>query len=308
VLIPIVFLMRQSLIALLRGSRHTHGDPCDGPFNHMPAKAHSADFDGRFREIISDPVNLLIERAPLAGTVIDGYVILHNGHMVPVDGAGAYYGDFSKILIYNRGVHEPVEEFAFQEVLRRLPVAPTMIELGSYWAHYAMWFKQARPNGCVWMVEPEITHIEAGKANFARNGYRGTFIQDFVGKGRFEVDAFMDKERLETLDVLHCDIQGFEGEMIEGAWRTLAERRVQWLFISTHGQRLHQTLADSLSGHGYRIEISSDFETETTSFDGLLVAAHPDSPPLLNSKNLLGREAIANASPADLLKSLADLP
>ena len=35
----------------------------------MPLKAGPADILGRFREVISDPLNLLIERVPMAGFV-----------------------------------------------------------------------------------------------------------------------------------------------------------------------------------------------------------------------------------------------
>jgi len=101
----------------------------------MPPKASSDDLLGRFREIVSDPINLLIERVPDAGIVEGGLVVLHNGNRVPFSGAGAYYEGFSDILVINRGVHEPLEEFVFQELLKALPERPSMIELGAYWAH-----------------------------------------------------------------------------------------------------------------------------------------------------------------------------
>jgi hypothetical protein len=64
----------------------------------------------------------------MAGVVEGDPVFLHNGLRV----LGAYYGPFSQLLAINRGVHEPLEEFVFQEVLKRLPAAPSMIELGAY--------------------------------------------------------------------------------------------------------------------------------------------------------------------------------
>lgn len=138
-------------------------------FNHggdhstmAPLKADSEDFPGRFREIISDPLNLLIERVPEAGTVAGAEVCLHNGNWVPLAGEGGYYGDFSKILVLNRGVHEPLEEYVFQEILKRLPVEPTMVELGAYWAHYSMWLQKARPQSKVFLVEPDRTALNAG--------------------------------------------------------------------------------------------------------------------------------------------------
>lgn len=83
-------------------------------------KAPASDFKQRFREIISDPINLLIQRHPKAGIVENGNVYLHNGLFVPVSGKHAYYEDFSDILIFNRGVHEPLEEYVFQELLKSL--------------------------------------------------------------------------------------------------------------------------------------------------------------------------------------------
>jgi len=90
----------------------------------LPPKAVADDTLGRFREVISDPLNLLIERVPLAGIVHDNEVYLHNGNRVPVSGSGAYCGPFSQLLIVNRGVHEPLEEYIFQELLKHLPRAP----------------------------------------------------------------------------------------------------------------------------------------------------------------------------------------
>lgn len=104
----------------------------------MPPKVRAEDFPGRFREIICDPLNLLIDRVPDSGTIDDEFVVLHNGARVPFRGDGSYYGDFSQILIYNRGVHEPLEEFVFQEVIARLHDTPIMLELGAYWGHYSM--------------------------------------------------------------------------------------------------------------------------------------------------------------------------
>lgn len=268
-------------------------------------KAPDNDFDGRFREILSDPLNLLIVRHPEAGFVQDGLVCLHNGHWVPLHGEGVYYGDFSKILIYNRGVHEPLEEFAFQTVLRHLPKAPRMLELGAYWAHYSMWLHQAHSDATTWMVEPEAANIEAGRLNFARNGYAGTFIQAFVGQGQFGVDRFLSEHGVESLDILHCDIQGFEVEMLEDARRALAERRLGHVFISTHSQSLHAQVEDSLARAGYRVELTSDFDTHSTSFDGFILASDPRRPRLFPATRPLGRTEIATARPEALLASLA---
>jgi hypothetical protein len=271
----------------------------------MLLKATAGDFLGRFREVVSDPLNLLIERVPMAGFVVGGQVYLHNGLRVPLAGPGAYYGPFSQLLVINRGVHEPLEEFVFQEVLKRLPDNPSMIELGAYWGHYSMWFKKARPNGEAILVEPESEFLKAGQDNFARNSFKAEFIQAFVGTGKFEVGDFFKNRKIKKLDILHTDIQGFELEMLDGAKDVLARRRVDYLFISTHSQQIHQQVVDRLSNLGYCVEISSDFDAETTSFDGFVFASSPEVKPVFGKIDILGREEIAQCRPSDILKFLA---
>lgn len=273
----------------------------------MSLKAASADFLGRFREVISDPLNLLIERVPMAGFVEGDQVYLHNGLRVPVAGPGAYYGPFSQLLVINRGVHEPLEEFVFQEVLKRLPESPSMIELGAYWGHYSMWLKKVRPSGEVVLVEPDPGCLKAGQDNFARNGFKGEFIHAFVGTGKFEIDGFFRNRKIKQLDILHTDIQGFELEMLQGARDVLTRQRVRYLFVSTHSQQIHQDVVGQFKNLGYRVEISSDFDVQTTSYDGFVFASSPGTDAVFGDVAILGREDILGSRPVDILKSLARL-
>lgn len=55
----------------------------------MLPKANTDELHDRFREIISDPLNLLIERVPTAGTVHDEQVVLHSGLRMPAKGTDA---------------------------------------------------------------------------------------------------------------------------------------------------------------------------------------------------------------------------
>jgi len=267
-------------------------------------KAKPEDLFGRFREIVSDPFNLLIERVPMAGHVVDNQVYLHNGLKVPGMGPGAYYGPFSSVLIVNRGVHEPLEEYVFQELLKRLGETPAMVELGAYWGHYSMWLKHARPKAEVILVEPDPACLKTGQDNFARNGLKGEFIKAFVGKGKFEVDAFFRDRKIKHLDILHADIQGFEVEMLQGAESVLAKRRVDYLFIATHSQPLHYEVVDRVKAQGYRVEISSDFEEQSTSFDGFVFASSPEVEALFGEIEVMGRPEIASRRPADVLHAL----
>lgn len=274
-------------------------------------KADEASFIERYREIVSDPLNLLIRRVPEAGYVDDaGCVILHNGHRVPIHGDLAYYGDFSDILIINRGVHEPLEEYCFQEMLKRIKTeSPVMIELGSYWAHYSMWLMKTFPKSKCFMVEPNQKNLECGKNNFRINHYEGEFINAFVGSTGFRLDAFASERKIEFLDILHSDIQGFEVEMLQGGRLFLTEHRANYVYISTHGKELHFGVLDLLNEYGYRIEVSSDFEMHTTSHDGFVLASSPEVSPVFQDNFFpLGRVEIAKAEPKHLIQAITSVP
>jgi hypothetical protein len=269
-----------------------------------PPKAESGDFLGRFREVISDPLNLLIERVPKAGVVEANDVYLHNGNRVPISGPDAYYGPFSQVLVINRGVHEPLEEYVFQEALKLLPAPPLMIELGAYWAHYSMWLMKARPNATAIMVEPDQNNLMAGRNNFSRNGFKGEFIQAAVGMGRWELDPFLKSRNISHLDILHVDIQGHEAELLAGAGAALGKKAADYLFVSTHSQMLHQRVVDELRRFDYRVEVSSDFDNETTSFDGFVFASSPQAKQVFSQFPYIGRAKINTSSALHLMDAL----
>lgn len=273
----------------------------------MFKKANGNDLLGRYREIISDPLNLMIERVPNAGIVENNHVWLHNGIKVPLSGPHSYYAEFSQILTLNRGVHEPLEEFVFQKLLNKLHDKPLMLELGAYWGHYSMWLKKTLPYSIVNMVEPEIQNLEAGKYNFEINGLDGKFINSFVGNGHFAVDKYLNDSKINTLDILHSDIQGYELEMLDDCSISLNENKINYIFISTHSQLLHDNILNKLSLFNYRIEVSSDFEDETTSYDGLVFASSKKVNPIFEDFKHLGRTDICRAKSSKLLEYLIKL-
>lgn len=272
------------------------------PTSQAPSdKAAGVDFLGRFREVVSDPLNLLIERDPRAGMVEEGLVWLHNGNRVPFEGKQAYYGRFSDLLVVNRGVHEPLEEFVFQELMRVIPEEPTMVELGAYWGHYSMWLKRVRPRSKVTLVEPEKKNLSIGKSNFRRNGYEGDFIQSFVSRERFTVDQFLKDRGYARLDILHSDIQGFEVEMLEGCSESFRRRLIDYAFISTHSETLHHQVVAALSDARMRVEISSNCKEETTSGDGFVFAIRAELPEMFPNFHPVGRRDILRSAPEKLV-------
>jgi hypothetical protein len=271
----------------------------------MSTKADAGDFLGRFREIVSDPLNLFVRRSANAGFTDGSLVYLHNGLRVPISGTYSYYGDFSDILVINRGVHEPLEEFIFQEVLKFMPRAPVMLELGAYWGHYSMWLKNCRPDAEVHLVEPDPDNLQVGIENFELNGLSGHFIEAFVGNGKFAVDAYLRELSIPKLDILHTDIQGYEVEMLQACTESLSKCRIDFVFLSTHSQQLHRDCVALLTASNYRVEVEADFENGTTSYDGFILASSPLLAGAFDGFTPLTRAQISCAQPAVLCEYIS---
>ena len=221
--------------------------------------------------------NLHIRRVPQAGELKDSVLTTHTGLKISAD---SYCGKgMAELIEVNKGVHEPQEEYAFQEVLTFLAPGATMVEVGAYWGYYSLWFLHTVKEGRAFLVEPEPAHLEAGRRNFAINGTRADFTQASVGADsdlsldppQLCVDDFVKKKQLSHVAVLHSDIQGYELEMLRGARQLFSERRVDYVFISTHGIWLHLKCLDFLRQNRFSILASAD-KFESFSLDGLIVA------------------------------------
>lgn len=234
-----------------------------------------------------------IPKVPDAGRVVTENVprpfqIMHNGVKVYVD---SHYGAFNtEIIRVLRGHHEPQEELVFHHVLRTIPPGGVMIELGCFWAFYSLWFQAAVPGAVNYMVEPVESCLAAGRANFELNGREGHFIQASVGRDsraetpfvhwdgsilrvrQIAVDDFLEEQRLCRVHVLHADVQGAELEMLEGARRALAAKRIDYVFLSSHTEILHQKCLQVLRRSGYGI-LAAHTPAESYSVDGLIAAA-----------------------------------
>ena len=235
-------------------------------------------FEERFIDIMSDPNNKFIIRCPNAGKIINNTVILHNNIKVYKD---CYYGSFSKILSLNKGCHEPAEERMFQLVLNDINNNNNnnnkniiMIELGSYWAFYSIWFNKTINNAKNYCIEPDINNLNIGKKNAKLNNVDIDFTKGFIGKNHINICDFMKEKNIDYVDILHSDIQGYEYEMLTDIVPLLQENKIKYLFISTHSDDIHYKCIDLLKNNNYRIIASSDFETETFCFDGIIVACH----------------------------------
>lgn len=266
-----------------------------------------------------------VPRVDNAGQVVTvsgrDFQIMHNGLRV---GTASHYGAFNtEVIKHLKGHHEPQEEKVFHEVLKHVEPGGCMIELGCFWAYYSMWFQHAVPGGQNFMVEPIDRAIACGQENFRLNKMAGDFTQACVGRNPLErtrfvswddsvhelpqiaVDDYLDKKDIDRVSILHADIQGAEYEMLLGCEQSIADGRIDHIFISTHSELLHKRCIGFLKGRGFRI-IASHTMAESYSVDGLIVAAAPHCPgtpevevsrkaPTLRERYRLCRDTIRNA-------------
>lgn len=128
-----------------------------------------------------------------------------------------------------------------------------------------------------------------------------------MGRSHLEVDSFLRSRSLTHLNILHVDIQGYEVEMVEGCQNSLIQQMIDYLFISTHSQEIHKGITIKLNELGYRVEVSSDFDNDTTSFDGFVFASSPRVKELFRNFSVMGRTKIIESRPQVLLKGLLDI-
>jgi FkbM family methyltransferase len=268
-----------------------------------------------------------IPKVQHAGEVFDSpqghYQLMHNGVKVVEDG---YCGHWMTELIRQlKGHHEPQEEKVFHEIVARLRPGATMIELGSWWSYYSLWLKKAVPDAKNYLIEPDPYNLEVGRKNFELNDADGHFFQAVVGRASLPsvpfrcesdnrermlemvcLDDFVEREGIDTVDLLLCDIQGFELQMLLGAKRCIEQGRLRFLVLSTHHHSIsrdplmHEKCLQFLKDNGAYI-IAAHTIDESYSGDGLIAASFkPDDhsiPPIVISKNDPANSLFAKAGP-----------
>lgn len=237
----------------------------------------------RIADAIACPDNERIPRVAGAGALNGGVLTMHNGVRV---GGLSYCGPgMLNLLIDNRGVHEPQEELAFAEVLPHIRPGATMLELGAFWGFYSLWFAKEVDGADLHLVEPHPANILSGKQNFQLNHRGGRFQRAYVGADEspapdgtatIAVDPYCERHGIKHLAMLHADIQGAEADMLHGARRMLTNQLVDYVFVSTHSNQLHDDCVARLKRFGYLILASANLD-ESYSVDGLIVARRPDA-------------------------------
>lgn len=261
----------------------------------------SKDAEARVKMTISCQDAAYIPKVKNAGTfkTIDGkkYQIMHNGVLVE---AGGYFGDWmAEIITTLKGHHEPQEEKLFYEILKLIPANATMIELGSYWSYYSIWFNKAIKGAKNYCCEPDPENLKLGSRNASVNGAASIrFIQAAAGEEDGEsisfkpqegdrdpvivpirsVDGVIKEHKIKKAELLHMDIQGVELSSIKGAAESIKAGLIRFMFVSTHHYSIsgdpmtHQKCIELIEELGGHIIAEHDVH-ESFSGDGLIVAS-----------------------------------
>lgn len=236
--------------------------------------------------------------------------IMHNGIKVL---AGSYYGAWSIELISRcQGHHEPQEELSFYKLLPHVKEDATMLEIGAYWSYYSIWFLLNNPNRRAIAIEPSPHCLEIGRRNAALNGCDIEFVQGFVGGvgpehapfdvgggeihtlKRIDVPSLLREKGVSYLDILHCDGQGCELDLLVSCANLLEAKKIGFVVLSTHilpelpDPLLHQRCLEVVKVLGGTVLAEHDVH-ESFSADGQIVAYFGSEPidwePLQHSRN-----------------------
>lgn len=162
----------------------------------------------------------------------------------------------------------------------------SMIELGSDHAYYSLLFKHILGVDVTTniMVEPFTEHMERGKHHFNINGVDGHFIDKCVNtswvlKGTtFDTDVvtlkeLLDQHNINDLDVLHCDIDGSELNMLITNTDVFDKQLINYVYLLTHSPDLHKDCKSFLLEKKY--ELLLDHNIQDVGYDSLLIFKRP---------------------------------
>jgi FkbM family methyltransferase len=254
---------------------------------------------------------------------------MHNGVLVE---RGGYYGDWMAEIIRSlRGHHEPQEEVVFDRVVGRLAAESgelSMIEFGSFWTYYGLWFCHALPGSRVVALEPDPANLQVGRRNAALNGVtdRITFLHGAIGDQpgetitiatesdnqprpvpQYDLASVMAATGLDHVDLVLSDIQGAESILLRRAQGELAAGKVRFLIVSTHHHLIsgnpltHQDALKLLTDAGAHL-ICEHSVGESCSGDGLIAVSFDprDADLTVHVSRARGRESLFGELEYDL--------
>jgi FkbM family methyltransferase len=173
--------------------------------------------------------------------------------------------------------------------LERLNIHPTTIfDVGAHTGQVSLAFRQAYPSASIYAFEPSsgtfatLTRNCAGKNIIGINSAVGSapgsaqlhaksesYLNSLVGTLNVErtgavletvkviaLDDFCAERRIDHIDILKTDTEGYELEVLKGCRRLLGERRISAVYAECAARPTSRhvglrELADVLDGHGF---------------------------------------------------------
>ena len=200
--------------------------------------------------------------------------------------------------------HEQEYEL-FQQVLSHVQNKenPVMVELGSNWALWSLCFRQKFPDGDNILIELGKRQLNVGIKNFSLNNFSekhywgGVFLEESGTFKNREADLeyekvdgeyfdsslgedvvgpeldFLElwqKEGLDSVELLHMDIQGSELPLVRQLKQNNKLASINTLVIATHSPTIHTDIKNILLDSGYLFIHESAYGS--VGGDGLLCA------------------------------------
>lgn len=203
-----------------------------------------------------------------------------------------------RLVELTRGAPEPQEIVPYLEALDALPADAVIAELGAGWAFYSIIAGRRLPRARLIAVEANPRLLEIARANLALNGLQdrarllhaaawdvdgdqlafrdagyGSYVhaRGEYGVPSVSVDGLMKSSGVERIHLLHLDVQGAETRVLDGAAGALRDRAIDYAFIGTHGNDLHEQCRRRLEAAGFQTIVSLNLD-ESASGDGVLVS------------------------------------
>lgn len=185
------------------------------------------------------------------------------------------------------------EEICLDMILNENKLIFNMVELGSNQAYYSLLFhKILLKNNKIpvnVMIESNYDALQRGMKHFESNFCIGKFYNHIIGnidtikkipELRNLIDSgvklstlsnILSKENIIHLDILHCDIDYSEYDMLLTSQEIFLNKQINYIFLATHGAELHQKCKKFLLECGYSIYFEHDDMENPIGWDTLLI-------------------------------------
>jgi hypothetical protein len=236
-----------------------------------------------------------------AGEIIDkegtSCQVMHNGVLIHT---GCFHQTGMTNLIQAlKGHAGPQEDTLFHQALNYIGAGGTMIEVGSFWAYYSLWFNKRISKAKNIMIEPVPLKLEIGQLNFELNNFAGEFINGYIGDSynasslfrddvahmshtipQLSIDWLMDKYALDSLDILHANIvdqliraehPDYDIPLLLGAEKSLKSNKINFIFLSVRENWQTAPIIEKLKSYDYHI-LEEFHANESFWNDGLVLA------------------------------------